>query len=223
MKATTLFAAVLAVESAAAHYIFQQFGVGGTKYPLWKYIRKNTNPAWLQNGPVTDLNSKDLRCNVGGLVSNGTETLTVKAGDEFTFYLDTAVYHIGPTSLYMSKAPGAVADYDGSGSWFKINDWGPSGSNWALKNAYSYNIPKCIPDGEYLLRIQQLGIHNPGAPPQFYTSCAQVKVTNGGGSNPSPMVSIPGAFKANDPGYTANVYNGGSSNYVVPGPKVFKC
>jgi hypothetical protein len=35
-----------------------------------------------------------------------------------------------------------------------------------LADAYSYNIPKCIPDGEYLLRIQQLGIHNPGAPPQ---------------------------------------------------------
>lgn len=24
----------------------------------------------------------------------------------------------------MSKAPGAVADYDGSGDWFKIFDWG---------------------------------------------------------------------------------------------------
>ncbi len=32
--------------------------------------------------------------------------------------------------------------------------------------SYTYNIPKCIPNGEYLLRIQQLGLHNPGAPPQ---------------------------------------------------------
>lgn len=24
----------------------------------------------------------------------------------------------------MSKAPGAAADYDGSGQWFKIKDWG---------------------------------------------------------------------------------------------------
>jgi len=223
MKVTTFVAVALAVEGAAAHYIFQQFGVGGQKYPLWKYVRKNTNPSWLQNGPVTDLSSKDLRCNVGGLVSNGTETLTVKAGDEFTFYLDTAVYHIGPTSLYMSKAPGLVADYDGSGQWFKFQDWGPTGSNWNLKNAYTSNIPKCIPDGEYLLRIQQLGIHNPGAPPQFYISCAQIKVTNGGSASPSPLVSIPGAFKASDPGYTANVYGGGANNYIVPGPTPFKC
>lgn len=72
-------------------------------------------------------------------------------------------------------------------------------------DAYTSNIPKCIPDGEYLLRIQQLGIHNPGAAPQFYISCAQVKVTGGGSTSPSPTVSIPGAFKASDPGFTANV------------------
>jgi hypothetical protein len=24
----------------------------------------------------------------------------------------------------MSKAPGKAADYDGSGGWFKIKDWG---------------------------------------------------------------------------------------------------
>ena len=27
----------------------------------------------------------------------------------------------------MSKAPGAAADYDGSGQWFKIKDWGELG------------------------------------------------------------------------------------------------
>lgn len=70
---------------------------------------------------------------------------------------------------------------------------------------YQYNIPKCIPNGEYLLRIQSLAIHNPGAVPQFYVSCAQLNVTGGGNSNPSPTVKIPGAFKATDPGYTANV------------------
>lgn len=29
----------------------------------------------------------------------------------------------------MSKAPGAVADYDGSGPWFKIHDWGELAGN----------------------------------------------------------------------------------------------
>jgi len=40
---------------------------------------------------------------------------------------------------------------------------------------------------------------------KFYISCAQIKVTNGGSTTPSPTASIPGAFKASDPGFTANV------------------
>lgn len=88
---------------ASGHYIFQQLTANGVKYPPWRYIRRNTNPAWLQNAPVTDLNSPDLRCNVGGGVSNGTETITMKAGDEFTISLDTAVYHQGPVSLYVPR------------------------------------------------------------------------------------------------------------------------
>lgn len=130
---------------------------------------------------------------------------------------------------YMSKAPGSVSNYDGSGDWFKIHDWGPTfnggQSSWPMRSgfflpcysllamfnrlnladSYQYNIPRCIPDGEYLLRIQSLAIHNPGGVPQFYISCAQISVTGGGNANPSPAVKIPGAFKATDPGYTANV------------------
>lgn len=95
----SLFAVIALANTATAHYIFQQFTAGGTKYDPWTYIRRNSNPDWLQNGPVTDLASNDLRCNVGGEVSNGTETLAMSAGGEFTFTLDTAVYHQGPVSL----------------------------------------------------------------------------------------------------------------------------
>lgn len=218
-----LAASAVAINNVAGHYIFQQFSSGGTQYDAWKYIRRNSNPDWLQNSPVTDLASPDLRCNVGGGVANGTETLTIKAGSEFTFTLDTAVYHQGPISLYMSKAPGAVEEYDGSGAWFKIFDWGPSGGSWPMRISYTQNIPTCIPDGEYLLRIQSLGIHNPGSPPQFYVSCAQLNVVDGGSKEPSPTASIPGAFKATDPGYTANIYSGDMNGYVVPGPSVFSC
>jgi len=132
-----LLAALLALSSAVeGHYIFQQFSAGSTQFPAWKYVRRNSNPAWLQNGPVTDLSSKDLRCNVGGDLSNGTETVSMRAGDAFTFTLDTAVYHVGPTSIYMSKAPGAAADYDGSGPWFKIKDWGPDGYSWTMSSMF---------------------------------------------------------------------------------------
>lgn len=133
----------------------------------------------------------------------------------------------GPVSVYMSRAPGSAASYDGSGGWFKIKDWGPTFSggqaSWTLSGSYTFNLPTCIPDGEYLVRIQSLGIHNPwpAGIPQFYISCAQVKVSGGGSANP-PTVSIPGAFKSTDPGYTANIYNNFNS-YTVPGPSVWTC
>ena len=51
-------------------------------------------------GPTQkDLNSNDMRCNVGGATGGSTKTLTLKAGDSFTFSLDQAVYHQGPISL----------------------------------------------------------------------------------------------------------------------------
>jgi len=61
--------AVIAVQGVAGYYIFQRFSAGFTKYPAWKYVHRNINPAWFQNDPATDLASRDLRCNVGGEVT----------------------------------------------------------------------------------------------------------------------------------------------------------
>jgi hypothetical protein len=83
----------LAVSEASAHYIFQQLTWAGTQYPVYQYIRKNSN----FNQPVTDLADPNLRCNVWD--NSTTDTLTVKAGDSFTFTLDTPVYHQGPVSM----------------------------------------------------------------------------------------------------------------------------
>ncbi|KAK3694166.1 glycoside hydrolase family 61 protein [Podospora appendiculata] len=224
MKCFTSIAALsLAVSNVSAHFIFQQLSVGATKYDVFKYIRQNSN----YNSPVTDLTSNDLRCNVGASGS-GTATVSVAAGSQFTFTLDTPVYHQGPVSVYMSKAPGAASDYDGSGAWFKIYDWGPtfsgSTSTWNMAGSYTFSIPTCIPSGDYLLRIQALGIHNPwpAGIPQFYISCAQISIAGGGSTTPSPTALIPGAFKDTDPGYTVNIYSN-FLNYTVPGPAVFSC
>ncbi|KAI0514463.1 glycoside hydrolase family 61 protein [Xylaria bambusicola] len=213
----------LAAQSVSGHYIFQALAKGAnTKGTPYQYVRHNTN----MNSPVTDLSSNDLRCNAGGATGGSTSTLALNAGDTFTFSLDQAVYHQGPVSLYMSKAPSTAAAADGSGDWFKIYDWGPNFSGgqaqWTMTGTYTGTIPRCIPSGEYLLRIQSLAIHNPGATPQWYVSCGQIKVSGGGSTNPSPTVKIPGAFKASDPGYTANIYNNFRS-YTVPGPAVFTC
>ncbi|KAH8160300.1 hypothetical protein CIB48_g7939 [Xylaria polymorpha] len=226
----------LAVNTVSAHYIFQQFTAGTTKFDVFQYVRKNSN----YNSPVTDLASNDLRCNVGA-TGSGTDTIAMTAGETFSFTLDTAVYHQGPISIYLSKAPGAASAYVGDGEWFKIKDFGNSprgksvyalsltdheaptfsggSATWPLAQTYTYQLPKCIENGEYLLRIQSLAIHNPwpAGIPQFYISCAQIEVTGGSGSANPTHVLIPGAFKATDPGYTANIYTN-FNNYTVPGP-----
>ncbi|KAF2400768.1 hypothetical protein EJ06DRAFT_521468 [Trichodelitschia bisporula] len=213
--------AVLLSYAAEAHYIFQAVSTSGAKGAEYQYVRHNTN----RNSPVVDLASLDLRCNVGGSSGASTETLPVAAGSSVTWTADTAVYHQGPVSFYMTKVANA-AEADGSTPWFKIKDIGPTfpGGSWekCTQKSFVVQIPKCLPSGDYLLRIQQLGIHNPGGAPQFYVNCAQVKVTGGGNGNPSPLVSIPGAFKKTDPGYTANIYNN-FKNYSIPGPPVWTC
>ena len=200
-------------------------------------MRTNTN----YNSPVTDLKSNDLRCNVGASSGGGsTTTVSIAAGSTVTFTADVAVYHQGPVAFYLSKVQDANAA-DGSGDWAKIKEIGPSFSGgqakWDMSRelpfcrrlfvhsinpvvvTYSVQLPSCISPGEYLLRIEQLGIHNPGGAPQFYIGCAQLKVTGGGSGTLSPSVKIPGHVKATDSGYTANIYNNFKS-YVVPGPKV---
>ena len=159
--------AVALASQASAHYIFDSFDHG----PTYQYIRQNTN----NNSPVTDLTSDDLRCNVGGETGGSTQTVTVAAGSTHTFTADIAVYHQGPVSFYMSKAPTTAAAYDGSGNWFKIKDIGPTfpsscSATWDLEQTYNFTIPKSTPNGDYLVRIQQLAIHNPypAGIPQFY-------------------------------------------------------
>ncbi|KAI1261280.1 endoglucanase II [Xylariaceae sp. FL1019] len=221
--ASIIGATACLASSVSAHYIFQVLTAGTTKFDTYQYIRENTN----QNSPVTDLASDDLRCNVGA-TGAGTDTVAMTAGEAFTFTLDQAVYHQGPISIYMSKAPAAASDYDGSGEWFKIYDFAPTFSGgsatWDLSQTYSYTIPTCIEDGDYLLRIQSLAIHNPwpAGIPQFYISCAQVTVTGGTGTANPEYALIPGAFSETDPGYTVNIYTN-FNNYTVPGPSVMTC
>ncbi|KAF2195384.1 lytic polysaccharide monooxygenase [Zopfia rhizophila CBS 207.26] len=220
LTAASLLLATLA-EVVQGHYIFQYLTANGQKGAKYQNIRTNTN----YNSPVTSLSSPDLRCNVGGATGGNTTIVSVASGSSVTFTADTAVYHQGPVSFYMTKVQDAVSA-DGSTDWFKVKEIGPKfnggSASWDMSISYSVNIPSCLPAGEYLLRIEQLGIHNPGSTPQFYIACAQIKVTGGGSGSPNPIVKIPGHVKASDPGYTANIYNNFKS-YTVPGPKVWSC
>lgn len=150
----------------------------------------------------------------------------------------------------MSKAPtGDVTAYDGSGDWFKIYQEGACSKTadfttvaWCSYNSnfVEATIPKDVPSGEYLVRVEHIGKHTflhfryirsadlfvSGIhksflnQPEHFVSCAQVKVTGGGSGTPGPTVKFPGAYKNTDSYATMSIYNG-YKELVYPGPAVW--
>ncbi|KAF2233359.1 lytic polysaccharide monooxygenase [Viridothelium virens] len=236
----SLFLAALA-SVASAHYVFPAVIHNGVTTPDWTNVRQWTT--YYTYGPVTDVTSLDIRCNVGGTTTKiGTNTTTVNAGDTLGFTVEptsSGLYHPGPLIVYMAKAPSGtdVATWDGSGSvWFKIFEAGPtsfnaSGPVWPYQTGgvtgvdqVFFTLPKALPTADYLLRIEHIAVHNAatvnGA--QFYLSCAQLNVQNGGSGKPTPTVSFPGAYTPTDPGILYNLYSPWpQTTYVVPGPSVW--
>ncbi|VUC26582.1 unnamed protein product [Clonostachys rosea] len=186
----------------------------------YDYVRRNSNS---YNPAFMDIvNSNDLRCNVGA-TAGSTKTYDVKAGDRIGLkvFNNEDIEHPGPGFFYMSKAPGSVANYDGSGDWFKVWQSGPVGApntneGWGTWRARTmeFNLPKSLPDGEYLLRGEHIGIH------ENHIECAQIRVTGGGSGTPSPTVKIPGVYKTTDPALTYNFWGSGGA-YQMPGPAVW--
>ena len=120
MKAVALLALIAPL--ANAHYIFNILVVNGaTIGGEYAYVRKNSN-TYMPSFPSEIMNSPDLRCNKGAKAGS-TPTYTVKAGDKlgFKIFNKEFVEHPGPGFVYISKAPGAVKDYDGSGDWVKVS------------------------------------------------------------------------------------------------------
>jgi hypothetical protein len=211
---------------AFAHYRFTQLITGGTTNPTFKYIREWT-PNY-SNSPVTDVNSQNIVCNGPG-TSPKSEVAEVTAGSTVGFVSDQAVSHPGPYSAYLAKAPGDVTQWNAQGgAWFKIWQQGPTGASssgltWNNGSKFTFNLPRAIPNGDYLLRFEHIGLHGAsgvgGA--QFYISCAQLRVTGGSGGSPGPTISLPGGLKATDPGIQINIYYPVPTNYQIPGPAVY--
>ncbi|KAL0571312.1 hypothetical protein V5O48_010647 [Marasmius crinis-equi] len=210
--AAPLLSAALLAQSASAHYIWTTLIAGSTTSTA--AVRQPLN-----NSPVTSVTSNDIRCNVNP--SPASQTVSVAAGSTIGFKLDNTLYHQGPAAIYLGKAPSTAASWDGSGAnWFKANlfiaEWGATFNPFTFTdfnaNQLTTTIPSSVPAGEYLVRIEAIGLHVAGAP-QWYISCAQISITGGGSANPA-KVSIPGYVSPSDPGLTVNIYNPVPTSYT---------
>lgn len=141
--------------------------------------------------------------------------------------------HKGPIIAYLAKVNDATTTTVTGLSWFKIYADGLEGSSgtWAVdklitnKGKVDFSIPKCIPAGQYLLRVELIALHGAGSYPgaQLYMECAQINVTGSTGSSVPSGVSFPGAYKTNDPGIVFNLYYPTPTSYAIPGPTVLTC
>ncbi|KAF3941947.1 Endoglucanase-4 [Dactylella cylindrospora] len=221
------------------HYTFQNLIYKGVTHPNYKYIRRTWN--YINHFPLFDLDSTQMRCFEDVNVTD-PGTLTVKAGDTVGFTVDGRIIHEGPLLWYLARAPlrQKAASMDGSGPiWFKFNETYPEiGTTpapietfkWPHYNATDVHIkiPKCLPSGEYLLRVEHIAIHIAFLEGQheFFGSCAQLKVTSGGSATIGPnFAEFPGAYKTDDPGLFLNVHEPWvqPQQYIVPGPPVWSC
>jgi hypothetical protein len=223
---------------ASAHYFFDKLVVNGQASP--EFVRSNTRSTaymptkWINTFDNLTPDSTDFRCNLGATNKGAKATANVKAGDDLAMTLGVGarMEHPGPAQVYMSKAPTSAGAYDGSGDWFKIhqeticNPGGdPKKEAWCTwsKDRVSFTIPQGIPDGEYLVRAEHIGLHGAhGGQAEFYYGCAQVKVSGGGNTLPTDTVKIPGVYKKTDPAVNFSVWSG-KTDYPAqgPGPKVF--
>ncbi|EMD68959.1 hypothetical protein GGP41_001378 [Bipolaris sorokiniana] len=193
-----------------AHYHFPHFVINGQVTGPHQYVREHDNgfqPSWDEGRFI---NSEHLRCNKGSM-NHRTQpkTYKVKAGQDvigFQASINTELFHPGPVQIYLSKAPGDVRDYDGSGDWFKVYQLGhqpgsTADSAWLSwhKKQFTFKLPAEIPAGQYLMRIEQITTHPPYTNREFYIQCAHIEVASSYNGSPSPTFKIPGVYNREQP------------------------
>lgn len=192
--------------------------------------------------PITDVTSNDVICNGGInplLTPVSPAVVNVPAGATLTAEwhhggsgadpsdasdpIDSS--HKGPVITYLAKVTNASYTAMPSAvglKWFKIQEDGlASDGKWGVdrmianKGKVTFTIPKCIANGNYLVRHELIALHGAGSYPgaQLYVrpssshhwsfrltqgrqmECAAINVSGGTGAKTPSTVAFPGAYK----------------------------
>ncbi|EHL00250.1 putative endo-beta-1,4-glucanase D [Glarea lozoyensis 74030] len=210
---------------ASSHTIFTQLTAGGVtngeKSEILTCIGVGIRiPSY--DGPITNVNSNDIACNGGpNPTTPSSKIIDVQAGSTVKArwrhtqqsgsndIIDAG--HSGPVMAYLKKVSNAATDPGYGGGWFKISEAG-------LINAACANL-MIISKAMGRKRSELIALHGAGSSggAQFYMECAQINITGGTGAKSPATVSLPGAYKANDPGILVNIYSTPAiSKYTIP-------
>ncbi|OTB06394.1 glycoside hydrolase family 61 protein [Hypoxylon sp. CI-4A] len=222
------------IEGVQAHCYIYSVYVNGVDTGTFEGIRtpayNGPAPYGFANGPVKDLDSIDMRCNVLG-DHQVPHTIQVVPGDNVTmeWHHDQrtatddiiASSHHGPALIYLSPNPptdnsfvkiweeGKYAEGEGArapGKWATTADIAANGGRMNVR------IPKGLKAGFYLIRAKMIALHegdvsyqkNLICGAQFYPNCVQIKVQGNGDIKLLEGVSFPGAYIWDDPGVVYN-------------------
>ncbi|EAU87430.2 endoglucanase II [Coprinopsis cinerea okayama7 len=234
MKVSALVPLAFAA-AAYGHTIFQKVSVNGVDQGQLKGVRAPTS-----DYPIENVNDAEFACNKNIQFKDNT-VINIPAGARVGAWwghvIGGAQYpndpdhpiarsHKGPTIVYLAKVDNAATANARGLRWFKIAEDGldTSTGQWGVdrmiaNNGWQYfTMPTCVAPGHYLMRVEIIALHGAYATngAQFYMECAQINVTGSG------------AYSANHPGITINIYansvpNNGGRPYSIPGPPVLKC
>ncbi|KAK7757382.1 hypothetical protein SLS62_000394 [Diatrype stigma] len=229
VQLTNLAIFLSAAGLVAGHGYLKSIVVNGESYLAWqvgqddyvtptpeRYARK-----LVDNGPVPDFTTADITCGAGGNIP-AAKSIDLKAGDQ--------VYIARCANDDCQTFKGDTGDI-----WVKIDQlaYNPSGTPpWAsdlLREQgakWSVVVPPALAPGAYLLRHEILGLHVAGTRmgAQFYPSCTQIRVTEGGAAELPAGVALPGAYDPDDAeGILVELWrvNQGLVNYTAPGGSVW--
>ncbi|KAL8306381.1 hypothetical protein RB597_003091 [Gaeumannomyces tritici] len=237
MKLSLTVAAVTALLPAlsSAHYLFPHLIINGRVTNAHEYNREHDNGFMPLKTPEI-LTNNDIRCNKGSWNHRRQpKTARVTAGVDSVGFRTALggsdVFHPGPITIYMSKAPGDVRDYDGSGDWFKVYQlgtkmpWNGKDDGWLtrFKTNFEFKLPAQIPAGQYLIRIEHMAIHQPYRQKELYMMCAHLDVASSyTGKAPGPTIKFPGGYKASDPAFQLDSWANPPPNFApMPGPAMW--
>ncbi|KAH3948519.1 hypothetical protein HBH53_096810 [Parastagonospora nodorum] len=235
VRSLAIAVSLLACQAAAHTFIWGVY-VNGIDQGTGKGIR---TPAYngapgkggYNNGPVKDLTSIDMRCNVMGDIQT-SETIKVMPGDNLTFDWhhdyrnDTddiiADSHHGPSLIYISPDPPTPSSFIKLWHSGKTSLPFPQPGLWSttsdIRAHYGHmnmRIPAALKPGPYLIRAEMIALHegdvsyiaNLRRGAQFYPDCVQIEVVGDGDvALPSDGVGFPGAYGYGDEGVVHNVY-----------------
>ncbi|KAF6750017.1 hypothetical protein DFP72DRAFT_847297 [Ephemerocybe angulata] len=170
------------VLTAHSHWVYEGVTTANTTTTSATRIPVNWSPLFGATDPKTLCNN-----NTGP----AKETLIVSAGSEAVFRMAAGNYVYHPGLLRFIWAGCLRFDWP-----------------WQTMGTVTLHatIPAGVPSGEYLLRSESTSFAVYRGALQWWVSCAQIEVVNGGDGSP-PMVEVPGHIQADDPNLQVDTYS----------------